>query len=93
MTEPEKNGKTPHSLTLENRHLIKATGVARVDSFDEETVVAYTDYGQLVIKGQKLKISELNMDTGKLSVEGEVVSMTYVAGREEQGGFFARLFR
>ena len=56
-------------------------------------MIAYTDYGQLVIKGQKLKISELNMDTGKLSVEGEVVSMTYVAGREDQGGFFARLFR
>ena len=46
MTEEKKIvGKVPHSVILENRKAFTATGVSNVDSFDEQTIVAYTDLG------------------------------------------------
>ena len=59
MTDERKSStKTPHSLILENRKLLTATGVSNVDSFDEDTIIAYTDLGEIVIKGKGLHISK-----------------------------------
>ncbi|MBS6861521.1 MAG: sporulation protein YabP [Clostridiales bacterium] len=91
MTE-EKKQKLPHSVILENRKAFTATGVSNVDSFDEQTIVAYTDLGELVVKGSGLHINRLNIETGELTLTGEVDSLTYTQGRQN-GGMLSRLFR
>ena len=91
--EEKKTAKTPHSLILENRKSLTATGVSNVDSFDEQTVVAYTDLGELVIKGNGLNMNSLSIETGELTLTGEVSSMTYNSDTRPSGGFFSRLFR
>ena len=94
MTEEKKAVKAPHSLILENRKALTATGVSNVDSFDDQTVVAYTDYGELVIKGRNLHISKLSVETGELTLSGEVGSMSYSENVSAGGGgFFSKLFR
>ncbi|HHV31742.1 sporulation protein YabP [Caproiciproducens sp. LBM24188] len=92
MTEEKKTVKVPHSLIVENRKLLTATGVSNVDSFDEQTIVAYTDLGELVIHGSQLKINKLNVETGELSLTGEITSMTYTDNKPA-GGLFSRLFK
>jgi sporulation protein YabP len=92
MTEEKKPVKTPHSLILENRRALTATGVSNVDSFDEQTIVAYTDMGELVIRGSQLQINKLNIETGELTLNGDIVSMSYSDNRPA-GGFFSRLFK
>ena len=91
MTE-EKKQKLPHSVILENRKAFTATGVSNVDSFDEQTIVAYTDLGELVVKGSGLHINRQNIETGELTLTGEVDSLTYTQGRQN-GGMLSRLFR
>lgn len=91
MTE-EKKQKQPHSVILENRKAFTATGVSNVDSFDEQTIVAYTDLGELVVKGRGLHINRLNIETGELTLTGEVDSLTYAQSRQN-GGMLSRLFR
>ena len=93
MPEEKKNVKVPHNLILENRKSLTATGVSNVDSFDEQTVVAYTDLGELVIKGSNLHISKLNTETGELTMSGEISSMSYTENHSTQGGIFSRIFR
>jgi sporulation protein YabP len=88
----QKAPNTPHTLVLENRKALTATGVSNVDSFDEQAVVAYTDLGELVIRGSGLHIDRLNMETGELTLSGEIVSMTYSDNRPA-GGFFSRLLK
>ena len=88
----EKTVKVPHSLILENRKMLTATGVSNVDSFNEQEIVAYTDLGELIVRGSKLHIDKLNIETGELTIDGEVVSMTY-SGNQSSGGFFSRLFK
>lgn len=83
--------KAPHILTLDNRHELRATGVSNVDSFDEQTVVAYTSLGQLIIRGENLHIEKLSVETGELTLTGNVSSLAY-AGEEKHGGL-SRLFR
>ena len=83
---------TPHSLVLEDRRRLTASGVSNVDSYDDQTIVAYTEEGQLVIRGRDLHMGRLNTESGELTVTGEVLSLAYAENRQ-QGSFFSRLFR
>ena len=92
MTEENKVQALPHNLIMENRNRLTVSGVSDVDSFDEQTIVAYTDLGELVVKGSGLHINRLNIETGELTLTGEVDSLTYTQGRQN-GGMLSRLFR
>lgn len=66
-----------HSLTLDNKEVLNVSGVAGVDNFNDEVVVLLTTKGKLTIKGEKLNISKLNVEEGKLSVKGNIGSIVY----------------
>lgn len=94
MTEEKKLVKMPHNLILENRHGLTVSGVEDIDSFDDETIVLFTDMGELTVKGEELHINKLSVDTGELSVEGNVHSLIYTNDEPRRGGgLFSRLFR
>ncbi|HEX3038305.1 MAG TPA: sporulation protein YabP [Oscillospiraceae bacterium] len=93
MVEEKKVSKMPHSLILENRKMLTATGVSNVDSFDEQTIVAYTDLGELVIKGRNLHINKLNIETGELTLSGDVTSMSYSDNQSSNASFFSKMFK
>ncbi len=93
MPDEKKMLKLPHHIILEDRKLMTVTGVNDIDSFDEQTVEVYTEYGELIIKGMNLHINKIDVDTGELSVEGEIYSITYTDSAQNKGGFFSRLFR
>ena len=94
MAEEKKLVKMPHNLILENRHALTVSGVEDIDSFDEETIVLFTDMGELTVKGSGLHINKLSVDTGELSVEGDVHSLVYTNDEPRRNvGLFARLFR
>lgn len=88
----ESKSKTSNVVMLDNRSKLTVSGVYDVDSFDERTVVAYTDYGQLTIQGKELNISKLSIESGELAVEGCISALVYTDNRPEEG-FFKRLFR
>ena len=88
----EKSALSPNIITLENRSCLTVTGVNDVDSFDESGVVAYTDYGQLVIRGTSLNIKSLSVESGELTVEGTVSALIYSENRPHES-LFKRLFR
>ena len=92
MTE-YKEKTMPHSLILKDRKELTLTGVTDVDSFDENSIVAYTDYGELTINGNNLHINTLNTDSGELSIDGEVSSMLYLDNKPKAEGFFKKVFR
>lgn len=88
----ENTAKAPNIVTLDNRSKLCVTGVNDVDSFDEKSIVAYTDYGQLTIQGDSLNIKKLSSETGELEVEGTVSAMIYTDNRPHES-LFSRLFR
>ncbi len=93
MVDEKRTVKLPHSLILENRKSLTVTGVSDVDSFDEQSVVAYTDLGELTIRGRNLHINKLSLEVGELTLDGEVSSMTYTDNQSNNVGFLSKLFR
>ena len=83
----------PHQVIMENRKALSVSGVSDVDSFDGLTVVAYTDLGELTVRGNDLQIQRLNVETGDLSLTGEIDSLTYAQFSSRRGGKLKRLFR
>ena len=91
--KPQETYTIPHLLTLSDCRELSVSGVEDVDSFDEQTVVIYTQLGSLTVKGRELHVQNLYTETGDLSLEGEVESLTYSPSRRSSGGFFGKLFR
>ncbi len=87
--------KLPHTIILEDRKLLSISGVNDIDSFDENTVVLYTDMGELTVHGANLHISKLNVDTGELTMDGEIAAFFYneEPRGKQKGGFFSKVLR
>jgi sporulation protein YabP len=83
----------PHHLILEDRRALTVSGVSDVDSFDDMSVVIYTELGELTVKGEGLHINKLNIETGDLTLEGQITSLTYSEIQTRASGFFGRLFK
>ncbi len=66
-----------HALVIKNRERLSITGVKDVDAFNEEQIIALSDYGELSIKGDLLHIEELNIDNGTLEITGKINEITY----------------
>lgn len=83
-----------HNAILEDRQRLMLTGVTDVDRFDEKLVVLFTQLGELVIKGSDLHVNEMSLESGELTVEGDICSLTY--GEKDSTkklGFLGKLFR
>lgn len=93
MQENGKALKRKHNLIMEDRKTLTLTGISDVDSFDEQTVVLITDIGELIIKGDSLQIKGFSVESGELSLEGRIDSLSYQKVNKNNGGFFSRLFR
>lgn len=93
MQENGKALKRKHNLIMEDRKTLTLTGIFDVDSFDEQTVVLITDIGELIIKGDSLQIKGFSVESGELSLEGRIDSLSYQEINKNNGGFFSRLFR
>lgn len=85
--------RTPHTLVLEDRQRLTATGVLSIVSYDSFTVTLETSDGTLAIGGEGLTVSELSVQTGEVKIGGSVEYMQYTARREKQSSFFKRLVR
>ncbi len=83
--------KKKHTLSMENRESLSITGVSDVESFNEEEVMAVTDYGNIVIKGSSLSVEVLDLQTGNLSVSGTITALVY-SNTVAQKGFFKKVF-
>lgn len=86
--QPEKVQKPriPHSITVDSRKRIALTGVLDIDSFNEQGVIVLTDLGVLIIKGNDLHINKLNVESGDVSIDGSIDSLTYTDINDKKTG-------
>lgn len=82
MSENRENPR-PHTLMLDSRKLLTLTGIADVQGFDEQTVNLRTDTCSLVVKGEKLHINKLNLESGDVCIDGEIHSLQYLNARQK----------
>ncbi len=73
----EKTTCNNHNIEIFDREKMKITGVLSVDTFDEKEVVLDTELGTMIVKGQELDIKKLDIDNGKVNINGTICSITY----------------
>lgn len=93
MTDNKDKIILPHNVIMKDRSEVTISGVTDVDSFDETSVIAYTDFGELTITGTQLHISSLNVDKGELSIDGRITALSYIDQQPNKGGFLSKVFR
>jgi len=72
-------------LELTGRRLLVLDGVEQVGTFDEKEISLATNMGFLLLKGEGMHITELNLEKGKLTVEGLISLMQFVEGKSIKG--------
>lgn len=84
------------NLILEDRERLNISGVEHVESFNENQIVVDTVRGSLVIKGESLNISKLNLEDGNVKIEGTVESLVYSnksSSSSKGSGFLGKMFK
>ncbi len=92
--QPQQNQNRHHNLILEDRKNLSLSGVTDVDCFDERIIRIFTELGELTIKGKKLHVEGVSLDTGDMKISGDIWSLQY-GDRDKTGpmSLFGRLFR
>lgn len=94
MNNEEKNTRPLHNVIMEGRKNLTISGVTDVDSFDERCIVLYTQMGELVIRGRELHINSMSVETGDMTIDGDIWALNY-GDKDKKGSptFLGKLFR
>lgn len=92
--QDKNNIKQNQNLILENRKNLSISGITDVDSFDEKAICLYTQLGELTIQGKELHIDSMSVETGDMTVTGDIWAIVY-GDKERKGPLSAlgRLFK
>lgn len=77
MEEKRKVTDEVHQLTLNNRNLLAIDGVTNLGSYEEDLLILETVAGVLQIKGERLHVQQLNIDQGRVVIDGDICSLVY----------------
>ena len=83
----------PHNIIMENRSKISISGVENAESYNESEVILHTSKGILIIKGEGLNLSKLNLDSGEITVNGRIVLLEYAEPKKSGGSFLTKIFK
>lgn len=86
------NSTKSHNIILENRKKINISGINRVDNFNENEIILLTELGELTVKGSELHISKMDVDSGDVVIDGNIIGLIYNE-KENNYSFFKRLFK
>lgn len=79
-----------YGMTLDRREKAVLTGVTDVERFDENEVVLHTHGGRLILTGTGLHVSSLQLEEGRLLVDGAIDGAVYDGGAAKRRGGFLR---
>ena len=80
-----------HIVHIENRKYLKISGIISVDDYNEIEIHAKSQCGNILIKGEKLKIDILDLPSGELVVNGKINALAY-SDNVNTKSFFKRMF-
>lgn len=90
------NDKAPvwrHQVNLLDREELSVNGVVNLGSYDEKEVVMETQMGMMVVRGEGLSVKQLNLEEGKITVDGEIKGISYEEIRKERRGLLERFLK
>ena len=94
MEEKKILQKVSHNVIIEGRRKLSVSAVEEVGAFNDVSVTLKTAMGTLTVKGEKLHINKLSVETGDVDIEGVINSCAYEDGEQRTSkGFFSKLLQ
>ena len=90
------NDKTPvwrHQITLIDRNELTIDGATNLGSYDEKEISMETEAGLLNIHGEGMTVKEINLEEGRIVVEGKIKGIGYEEANKERRGLLNRLLK
>ncbi len=82
-----------HKVNMSGRKNISLTGIVDVISFDASEVLLESTLGDMVIKGDELHITGINLEKGETDIEGRIDGIIYNdPTHKKSGSFLGRIF-
>ncbi len=83
-----------HTLSLNSRKNVEITGVTDVGTYSDDTVEVDTVNGCMIIDGEDLSITKLDVESGILALVGRIDSISYTdVDKPRAHGIFQRIFK
>lgn len=92
MYEQKTAQKRTHDLIMKNRDNLEISGVYDVEGFDEKEINCFTDFGQLIIRGEHLHVENMDTSSGQMKITGQVSALIYTA-EKRHSSFVSKLFK
>lgn len=93
-TKPNRyNNAAEHKLSLEKREALSVSGVEEVEGFSDTAVTLNTNMGRMIIKGERLHISKIDVSDGHFALDGKINSLEYLKKSGKKGRFFENIFK
>lgn len=81
-----------HKLELDRHRALSMTGVKAVPVFTDKNMTVKLDEGSLLITGRGLSVKHLDVEGGKLLINGDVTSLRYT-DQASPTSFVKKIFR
>ena len=91
-TKNQEKSFTESQLTLLNRKTLTLTGVEKVFETNENKVQVKVSGSNLLITGEGLNISRLDVETGVIEIQGIINELKYNIG-ETKTNLFKKIFK
>lgn len=82
-----------HQIILVDREELSVDGVMSLGSYDEKEVSMETGQGMMTVRGDGLNVKQLNLEDGKIVIEGAIKGINYEEVRKERRGLLDRLLK
>lgn len=76
----KKAENTQSRVVLENRTRLTITGVSKVDSTNETSIVLFVKETKMCISGSDMHITRLSIEEGVVEIEGTINCIKYASG-------------
>lgn len=90
--ETSEKNFSESQLTLLNRAMLTITGVEKVYETNENKVQLKVSNSNLLINGEGLSISRLDVETGVVQINGTINELKYTTA-ESKGNIFKKIFK
>ena len=77
MSRENNTAPVPHSISISEREKMSVSGVVDVSGFDDSIVILSTSQGELTVRGEGLHIDRIDLEAGRLEVQGRVQELRY----------------
>lgn len=82
-----------HQVNLVDREELNVNGVSSLGSYDEKEVVMETQLGMMMVRGERLSVKQLNLEDGKITIDGDIKSISYEEIHKERRGLLDRFLK